>query len=507
MNIIKIIHNFKQIVSVEGDYFNDGYPNSIGQFLYETALRNKNSYIFWVHETLSNHINDSYILENLQERKMISYSVRDNYFSNNIGFIDESVFINVNKNVTYPTWQMSSQIGIIATNFVVQTDKELWFQNQSFDFILNAVAKMYQPLGLFCYSDPNLILPNTIQTASIKSSNFELFIFVKKHYKWVWVYLLLLNLILYQKKFPILAFLNTFFFKRTYLNPNKTLQFSENVEPVSITEETIDVIIPTIGRKNYLYDVLKDLSVQTHLPKNVIIVEQNPNENSVSELDYLSTESWPFEIKHIFTHQTGACQARNKALDLVTSEWVFFADDDITFKTLLLRDSLKNLIQNHLEVGVLNCLLKNEKKQYFILTQTTIFGSGCSICKSVKIQNLRFDTNLEYGFGEDSEFGFQLRNSGTDVFYLPNPEIIHLKAPIGGFRTKFVHPWNNDTLNPKPFPTIMYVKQKYLTEVQLLGYKTRLFLKSNGYKFWKWNSFTRQWKSSKKWAKYLMNNA
>ena len=29
---------------------------------------------------------------------------------------------------------------------------------------------------------------------------------------------------------------------------------------------SIDVIIPTIGRKDSLYDVLKDLSVQTHSP-------------------------------------------------------------------------------------------------------------------------------------------------------------------------------------------------------------------------------------------------
>ena len=32
-------------------------------------------------------------------------------------------------------------------------------------------------------------------------------------------------------------------------------------------QATVDVIIPTIGRKDYLYDVLKDFRVQTHLAK------------------------------------------------------------------------------------------------------------------------------------------------------------------------------------------------------------------------------------------------
>jgi hypothetical protein len=27
-------------------------------------------------------------------------------------------------------------------------------------------------------------------------------------------------------------------------------------------------------------------------------------------------------------------------------------------------------------------------------------------------------------------------NQGIDVLYLPEPKIIHLKAPVGGFRTK-----------------------------------------------------------------------
>jgi GT2 family glycosyltransferase len=41
-----------------------------------------------------------------------------------------------------------------------------------------------------------------------------------------------------------------------------------------VGNKSIDVIIPTIGRKQYLYAVLQDLAQQTHLPVNVIIVEQ-----------------------------------------------------------------------------------------------------------------------------------------------------------------------------------------------------------------------------------------
>jgi hypothetical protein len=35
-----------------------------------------------------------------------------------------------------------------------------------------------------------------------------------------------------------------------------------------VGNKSIDVIIPTIGRKQYLYAVLQDLAQQTHLPVN-----------------------------------------------------------------------------------------------------------------------------------------------------------------------------------------------------------------------------------------------
>jgi hypothetical protein len=54
------------------------------------------------------------------------------------------------------------------------------------------------------------------------------------------------------------------------------------------------MLLYPIGRKKYLYDVLKDLAKQIITTK-VIIVEQNPVENSASNLDYLMTESWPLK--------------------------------------------------------------------------------------------------------------------------------------------------------------------------------------------------------------------
>jgi len=115
---------------------------------------------------------------------------------------------------------------------------------------------------------------------------------------------------------------------------------------------------------------------------------------------------------------------------------------------------------------------------------------------------------MEFGYGEDVDFGIQLRNHGFDVLYLPEPEILHLKAPMGGFRTKPVMQWQNDSIQPKPSPTIMLYQILHNTQEQRLGYKTILFFKYYKYQKIKnpvryYFNFQKQWGRSVFWANEL----
>lgn len=445
--MIIVSHDFLNVQSVfyNGQVMSFNAELTIGETIYELALKYKDETIVWCHEQVKPHLHLEYI-ETIftHDRLLLSYNPFGNFLSNAIGYIEDSPFINVNKKVQYPTWQMSSYVGAIRTKTVLLTDSVIWKTN-NFDYCLNSIAKSYQILGLFCYSDKNLVR-ELILVNLPKASTKLLFEFVNQHYKKIWVYLLFLNFFIYEKKFPVFAFLATFFISKLNV-PKKELSFEDTPKQVDYSKETIDVIIPTIGRKKYLYDVLCDLRVQTHLPKNVIIVEQNPLSDSVSELDYITGKPWPFEIKHIFTHKTGACQARNKALEEVKSKWVFLNDDDNRFKSSLLENAIQYL--KNLDI---NCLLTAYPQTSEIITdeiisQTTNFGSGNAILKSELLNHVSFNLSLEFGYGEDTEFGLQIRNIGKDIIYLPNLVITHLKAPMGGFRTKFVHPGNQKRFN------------------------------------------------------------
>jgi hypothetical protein len=83
---------------------------------------------------------------------------------------------------------------------------------------------------------------------------------------------------------------------------------------------------------------------------------------------------------------------------------------------------------------------------------------------------------------------------------------------MGGFRIKVKLFWENEVIQPKPSPTVMYVLLKYYTTQQLCSYKLVLFLKllkkesiRNYFNFFK--TFEKKWKTSLYWANRLKNIA
>ncbi|TRX34848.1 glycosyltransferase family 2 protein [Flavobacterium sp. ZT3R18] len=499
--ITKVILEDKSKIS-----FAKNKPIAFG--LMQLAERFPESKLVWCHEEYQEVLNLAELNTIMHHNKiMLSYNPSSsNYLGSKIGYVEESLFIKINKSVRYPTWQMSSLVGGVHASIIKATEGTIQ-RDSDFDYYLNSIAKVCKPQGLLCYSEPKLLKKHFL-VSSPKASIFTLFKFIKQHYKKRWVVMLFLNLIIYEHEFPLVAFLYAYFFKNRKRNATNIDTIKVNSSLTVVVNPTVDVIIPTIGRKDYLYDVLKDLGQQTHLPVHVIIVEQNPSVESVSELDYIHNEDWPFVIKHTFTHQAGACNARNLALSQVESEWVFLNDDDNRFESDLIEEVFKGIKQYGILSLTTAYLQVNEHKHNFHIHQSSIFGSGNSFLKADLLKKVSFDESLEFGYGEDTDFGLQLRNLGVDVICFPEIAILHLKAPMGGFRIKPTFAWTNDKIQPKPSPTIMYVKLKYNCKEQISRYKTTLFLKyyrhqnvKNPIRYLIY--FNKQWRKSGFWAKEL----
>ncbi len=514
--MIVLIHNHQETVEVLDSNLIPitglVHHKNIAKTFIDLAQNFPDVLLLWCHEDLKGAINAKALSEIFHHKRLLASfnPLNKDFMPEQIGYVEQSYYVKVNKKVTFPTWLCSPLIGGVHSSVIGHLKNHLK-ANCGFGYFLNALTKKAMANGLFCYSEPRLLTSGIkLDLEPLIASKKELFRFVKEHYKPSWSLFLLLSFFIYEKKLPLYAFLNSITLK------NKNHPFDLSVIPMAsnrsvIHKREVDVIIPTMGREAYLHDVLKDFSRQTLLPKNIIIVEQNPVSGSQSKLDYLQSKSWPFKIKHHFIHQTGVCNARNLALSEVKSEWTFLGDDDNRFEPNMLETLFEGIAQTGVKVATTVYIQPHETQTYMKTSQTSIFGAGNSMLRSDLLKKVKFDNKYEFNYGEDTDFGMQLRHIGEDVVFLPNVKITHLKAPIGGYRTKIKQLWDEDKVTPKPSPTIMLLKQNYFNAAQLKGYKLLLFLKyyraqqlKNPFSYYK--AFKEQWNKSLFWYNVLRQN-
>lgn len=497
----KIIRNGEEV---------SGFSTRLTDSFWELAEKYPEDWIVWIDQRYLGQLNEKY-LDKIFHHNLImaSFPITSQFLPETIGYIDQLPFVNPDYTVKYPSWRMSADVGGIKAETALAF-KPGFHKIENFDYLLNTIAKTGQQNSLFCYTNPALLTTRISQEPEThKASKDEVFMFVYQHYKSIWVWVLFFCYIRYESKFPVLALLKSFFNAKYFLQEidlsNISLSTLSNVE----ISKTVDVIIPTMGRPSHLKQVLIDLKEQSHLPDKVIVVEQNPQPDSETQLDYIASGDWPFKIVHHFTHKTGACMARNLALESVDSNFLFLCDDDNRFESDLLKKFL--LEMEKLGVEAINTAYpqKADKEKFTKMKQWGTFGSGNSLISWNKKTNiLRFDLGFENGYGEDTDYGLQLRARGVDIIYHPGIKITHLKAERGGFRAVSRLPWEETQLSPKPFPTMMLLVKKHYSKEMIKGYKVGLFLKfyfrqdiKNPFTYVK--SMKRRWEISEQWAEQL----
>jgi len=511
--MIIVFHDRKKVIKIfdfEEDLELDHHGETIQKTLFRLASENKDCFLGWCNSELENFI-DHIKLNSVFHHDLImaSYSTSVNYaISSAVGYVEDSTFLKVKQDVTYPTWLMSSDVGGVNAKVLAQF-KKLSSRTMSFDSFLNHLSKQAIKKGLFCYSKPALLLYGFPKLETMNQNS--LFSFVKNHYRLRWIFILFFDYLIYEKRFKLWNLFKVFIIPK-YVKD--VIDFSaidvESIIADKHSERSYDVLIPTLGRAEVLKDVLLDLAEHTILPNKVIIVEQNGLPESETELNYIYDQEWPFEIDHTFIHQLGACNARNIALKKISSPWVFLADDDIRLTKTLIENAYKFIEKYGADALNMASLRKGEKLAQTFPIQWYAFSTNSSFVKSSVIKDIVFGMEHEFGFGEDSDFGMKIRNQGTDVIFYPNSEILHLKAPVGGFRSKMNLPWDNESIQPKPSPMVLAHRLKHTTKEQLLGYQTILFFKffgnqGNKNPFSYVSNMRKRWRRSIHWANHLIN--
>jgi GT2 family glycosyltransferase len=492
--MISILHD--KGFAVDQEYHN----LKIVEAIYKCARANPDDYLLIYDKNVDiNSFKDA-----LPELNHRAYFISNsNTTHRDLGYVEDGPFLKINPKVTFPTWLKGTAVVCMHAQ-LVNSSRAHHSSEKDYLYWLNSLGKLSRLLGVLNYQIPYDGPHEVFRTIS-------LYKFVKQHYKTRWIYMLLFCHIWYEKRFPILAFIKAHFYKKKSLILQiEDLQNREKI--ISSEEFQFDVVIPTMGRASYLKNVLEDLNIQKVIPNKVIIIEQNADKHAVSELGFLKNKAWGFEIIHEFSKITGACRARNRALSISDASWVLLFDDDVRIKDDFTAKMVGFIKDTSAMCLTFSCLQEGEVENQLSFKQWESFGAGCSLVHRDIIENCHFNMALEHGYGEDVDYGMQIRNAGYDVIYAPQIQIQHLKAPVGGFRKPHVFPWHAQRVQPKPSPQIMYFRKKNFTNRQVKGYKITLFFKyyldqSIKNPFTYFNYFKKAWKLSLYWSNLLAQDA
>ena len=420
------------------------------------------------------------------------------------------------KQVRYPTWMASPWAGIGHASL---------FRHVGFDpaiptftsALWDSVARAMK-CGACPYSEPRLIASEPpaalVQAHKSPLSNREIVLLVRRIYGAKWVLFWLAGSILSCRSVPLLSALKALLAPGVAVLDERALgELGPKLDDAVPSNPAIDVIIPTLGRPDFLIQTLEDLALQELLPAKVIVVEQQPGGPSPLLGEKLATRKWPFQVIHRCVSWTGACKARNLALREVAGEWVLMLDDDVRLTRGFLRYLVSVAHAYCVEVVNGATYLAGDPGKRSTSPQGVLcwggFSSGCSLVSKTMIDAARgFDERGEGGFGEDTEYGIRLRLCGGNILYAPGEPVLHLKAPIGGFRYTFPHPWLKEKVQPKPSPTIQYYTRKHTSRSMQFGYAQFYFLKRLASCSWyrvpfEFARMITQWRSSVRWADKL----
>src|SRR5262249_4528931 len=96
-----------------------------------------------------------------------------------------------------------------------------------------------------------------------------------------------------------------------------------------IQSGNVSVVTPTLHRPAEVFELLENLSKQTLLPMEVILVDgADEHETATRDVVQAKASSLPFPICY-FKHKKGTAIQRNAGIEKATGDFIAFIDDDV----------------------------------------------------------------------------------------------------------------------------------------------------------------------------------
>jgi len=261
----------------------------------------------------------------------------------------------------------------------------------------------------------------------------------------------------------------------------------------------VAVIIPTLDRHQYLFKTIEYFYKQSVLPKEIVVIDQSP----IKEINIEKLNDFDQRINFNYFHLDTCSKkcALNWGLRLTKSPIVLIVDDDVEFDENLVYNHLYAMVEHNVdningasikpsgellseprkpsfwEDGVFQ-LTHNRMVDYPCMT-LQVNGNNSSFKRQILIKVNGWDESSLIS-SDDDEMSMKLFNFGGKMLYDPRPQLYHLKASSGGWRTIWYKQFYDSffkRLLETPHPRYIYYYRKYFSTYAAICYVVLLIIR------------------------------
>ncbi len=213
-------------------------------------------------------------------------------------------------------------------------------------------------------------------------------------------------------------------------------------QAIQSSTSSVSIVILTMNRSSHMRIVLENISLQSLVPEEIIIIDNHSKEIEQRKNRELA-EKYKADY-HLMNENLGVSGGRNFGLKKAKGDIIIEIDDDAEFESIHAIRNARQILKKHRNIGIIAfSILKNKnmdfrreefpffnkmKKLNKPLTECAWFiGAGHAFRKEIFDKVNYYNDFYPYG-QEEIDLSIRVKDSGYDIFYAKDIKVFHNKT-------------------------------------------------------------------------------
>ena len=213
-------------------------------------------------------------------------------------------------------------------------------------------------------------------------------------------------------------------------------------QAIQSSTSSVSIVILTMNRSSHMRIVLENISLQSLVPEEIIIIDNHSKKIEQRKNRELA-EKYKADY-YLMNENLGVSGGRNFGLKKAKGDIIIEIDDDAEFESIHAIRNARQILKKHKNIGIIAfSILKNKnmdfrreefpffnkmKKLNNPLTECAWFiGAGHAFRKEIFDKVNYYNDFYPYG-QEEIDLSIRVKDSGFDIFYAKDIKVFHNKT-------------------------------------------------------------------------------